>query len=462
MPYYTTSHSTKKRPTYRKGPSDHLPSAHKRRPRKPGAQYLRHSQGFGRRSSRQMNKRRPANSRRPYAFIAVGCALLFFIASLIWYANRSVDITLNGDTVKARINSSLEQLITDQGLEPTPGKLLAVDDSVLDKRGGERVSVKLNGKQVDDDKLLDTKLQEHDEVEVANGRDEYEPHEVQATTIAPQLVVKGSGAIEYVTTWGVPGRSEVWTGKTSGKIQDRGVLKEAVDCVVTRRSVSPDVKGKQYVALTFDEGPSEYTEQIVRILKEKKASATFFLSGDAVEAHPAAAKAIADAGFEIGSNSYEDKGLAELTAPEARKQLEDGFSAIEKATGVRTALLRAPFAAFNEQNWADAMDMVGAVVSWNVDSGDWLVPGADAVVQSVLDSVSDGSIVLLTDGASTGKQAVEALPSLIDELRAAGYEVVGLSELIATDHDLVDELPSASTVSMPEDAVLPTVAKEEE
>lgn len=409
-----------------------------------------------------MNGRRPANSRRPYAFIAVGCALLFFIASLIWYANRSVDITLNGDTVKARINSSLEQLITDQGIEPTPGKLLAVDDSVLDKRGGERVSVKLNGKQVDDDKLIDTKLQERDEVEVANGRDEYEPHEVQATTIAPRLVVKGSGAIEYVTTWGVPGRSEVWTGKTSGKIQDRGVLKEAVDCVVTRRSVSPDVKGKQYVALTFDEGPSEYTEQIVRILKEKKASATFFLSGDAVEAHPGAAKAIADAGFEIGSNSYEDKSLAELTAPEARKQLEDGFSAIEKATGVRTALLRAPFAAFSEQNWADAMDIVGAVVSWNVDSGDWLVPGADAVVQSVLDSVSDGSIVLLTDGASTGKQAVEALPSLIDELRAAGYEVVGLSELIATDPDLADELPSASTVSMPEDAVLPTVAKEEE
>ena len=409
-----------------------------------------------------MNGRRPANSRRPYAFIAVGCALLFFIASLIWYANRSVDITLNGDTVKARINSSLEQLITDQGIEPTPGKLLAVDDSVLDKRGGERVSVKLNGKQVDDDKLIDTKLQERDEVEVANGRDEYEPHEVQATTIAPRLVVKGSGAIEYVTTWGVPGRSEVWTGKTSGKIQDRGVLKEAVDCVVTRRSVSPDVKGKQYVALTFDEGPSEYTEQIVRILKEKKASATFFLSGDAVEAHPGAAKAIADAGFEIGSNSYEDKSLAELTAPEARKQLEDGFSAIEKATGVRTALLRAPFAAFSEQNWADAMDMVGAVVSWNVDSGDWLVPGADAVVQSVLDSVSDGSIVLLTDGVSTGKQAVEALPSLIDELRAAGYEVVGLSELIATDPDLADELPSASTVSMPEDAVLPTVAKEGE
>lgn len=462
MPYYTTSYSTKKRPTYRKGPSDHLPGAHKRRPRKPGAQYLRHSQGFGRRSSRQMNTRRPANSRRPYAFIAVGCALLFFIASIIWYANRSVDITLNGSTVKARINSSLEQLITDQDLEPTPGKLLAVDDSVLDKRGGERVSVKLNGKQVEDDKLVDTKLQEHDEVEVANGRDEYEPHEVQATAIAPQLVIKGSGAIEYVTTWGVPGRSEVWTGKTSGKTQDRGVVEEVVDCVVTCRSVSPDVKGKQYVALTFDEGPSEYTEQIVSILQQKGASATFFLAGDAIEEHADAAKAIAAAGFELGSNSYEDKSLAEQSASAARKQISAGFDAIERATGKRTALLRAPFAAFSERTWAETMDLVGAAVSWNVDSGDWMLPGADAVVTSVLGSVSNGSIVLLTDNASSGRQAVEALPVLIDGLRREGYEVVSLSELIATDDDLAKALPAPGKVSMPKDAVLPRVVNTEE
>lgn len=80
------------------------------------------------------------NSRKPYAFIAVGCAFLFFVASIIWYANREVDITLNGADAKARINSSIEQLIEDQQLEPTPGNLLAVDDSVLKKEGGERVS----------------------------------------------------------------------------------------------------------------------------------------------------------------------------------------------------------------------------------------------------------------------------------------------------------------------------------
>lgn len=57
---------------------------------------------------------------------------------------------------------------------------------------------------------------------VKDGRNVYEKHEVQATTIEPKLKVEGTGAIEYVKTWGVQGRSEVWVGEQSGKTQDRG------------------------------------------------------------------------------------------------------------------------------------------------------------------------------------------------------------------------------------------------
>ena len=62
-------------------------------------------------------------------------------------------------------------------------------------------------------------------------------------------------------------------------------------------------------SMTFDEGPSSATKQILQVLKEKGVTATFFLSGDAVEASPATAKAIVDAGCEIGSNSYSDDSL---------------------------------------------------------------------------------------------------------------------------------------------------------
>lgn len=92
------------------------------------------------------------------------------------------------------------------------------------------------------------------------------------------------------------------------------------------------------------------------------------------------------------------------------EQITKGTDAIKSATGVKTMLLRAPYAAFDEQNWIDAMDLVSAVVSWNIDSGDWLLNGADEQVSTVLDSVTPGNIVLLTDRDECAEQTLEALP----------------------------------------------------
>ena len=211
------------------------------------------------------------------------------------------------------------------------------------------------------------------------------------------------------------------------------------------------------VALTFDEGPSEYTQKILDVLNEKGVKATFFLQGKAVEENVAAAKAIADAGHELGSNAYTDTNLTKLSDDDLRSQLTSGFDAIKDATGTSTCLLRAPYAAFSAKNWAEGMDLVSAVVSWNLDSGDWLLPGASSVVDTVVGSVRNGNIVLLTDNDATGSQTAEALGDLIDQLQDKGYKLVTLSELVATDKDLAKEL-DLSQVSMPDDAVLPSVA----
>lgn len=458
MPNYTTSYSPKK-PHMRRNTKDQgYLRPGRRAQRRPGAQYLNHSQGFGRK--RKGFRAGGNNSRKPYAIIAVGCAALFFAASVIWYMNRGVGITLNGNEVSVRINSTIEQVIEDQGLDETTvaGNLLAVDDSVLEKRGGERYSVTLDGKAVALDALSSTSLTGGEELTVEDGVDTYEEHDVAATTIAPTVTVKGTGAIQYVKTWGVPGRSEIWTGLVSGKTADRGVVQEVVNCEIAASSVSPE-DGK-YVAITFDEGPSSYTSQIVDILKEKGVKATFFLSGDAVEANAAAAKTLADAGMELGSNSYSDTDLSKMSGDELRQQIQRGFDAIKSATGEDVHLLRAPYATFSLENWAETMDMLSAVVSWNVDSGDWLLPGANQIVEDVCGSVRSGNIILLTDNAATGEQTVEALPALIDRLQDEGYTLVTLSDLIATDDTLAEQV-NLSKVSMPDDAVLPTVADED-
>lgn len=466
---HTTSYPKGKRPQPRRGQRTtgyQLPRGKARAARRPGATYLNHSQGFGgsgRRgrgslggSRNQRNGRR--SSRRSFALIIVGCALLLFVASVIWYLNRSVTITLNGSETSVHINATITQLIDDNSLSEscTAGNLLAVDDSVLERGGGERYTVTVDGDEVASEDYGTVQLAGGEEVTVTDGADVYEEHDVEATTIEPTLTVDGSGAIGFVRTWGIPGRSEVWTGKQSGIVQDRGVVQEVQNCEVVYRSVSPDGDGK-YVALTFDEGPSSHTQDILDVLSEKGVKATFFLQGETVEKNPDAAKAIASAGHELGSNAYSDTDLTKLSGDDLRSQITKGFDAIEDATGSRPSLLRAPYAAFSQQDWAEGMDLVSAVVSWNLDSGDWLLPGADEVVSTVTGAVRSGNIVLLTDNEATGAQTAEALGALIDQLQADGYQIVTLSQLVATDEDLAEEL-DLSSVSMPKDAVLPTVS----
>lgn len=168
------------RPTARRDLGQ-LPSGQRRRRRKPGAMYLNHSRGFSDRSARIGNGHSPRRpSRLPYALIAVGCALVLFIAAVVGYVNRSVDVELNGQKTAVRVGSTLQNLIDDQSLTETydAGDLLAVDDSVLKRHGGEKLSVKVDGKRVKQGKWDSRELEGGEKVTVKDGRNVYEKHEV--------------------------------------------------------------------------------------------------------------------------------------------------------------------------------------------------------------------------------------------------------------------------------------------
>ena len=459
MPNYTTSYSSQNKPRYRKNTGNQLPSGRRRQQRRKGAQYLRRSQGFGGR--RRSGRGYGGNDRKAYALIIVGCAFLLFVASIVWYVNRSVEITLNGQAVKVRIHSDVERVIADQGLEPSPGDLLSVNDKVLQKGAGSAYTVSLDGKELSVKQAASLEIEGGEELSIEDGADVYEDHDVQVTEIEPTLTVEGSGPVRYVETWGKAGRSEVWAGRQTGEVVDKGVVEEPVDAVVKCVSVLPGAKGKKYVALTFDEGPSEHTEDIVRILEEKGVKATFFVEGDKVAGASDALRAIEESGNELGTNAFADIDLGEMSATELRDQISRSFDAVENATGERPTLLRPPFGSFSDRNWADAMDLMGAVVTWNVDSGDWLLQGAASVVETVAGSVGNGDIVLLTDNEATAGQTVEVLPQIIDRLKEAGYELVTVSELISMDDDLKAVVKTGRT-GIPKGACLPVLPTEGE
>lgn len=108
-----------------------------------------------------------------------------------------------------------------------------------------------------------------------------------------------------------------------------------MNALVKCASVLPGKKDEKYVALTFDEGPSNQTEEIIRILQEKGVKATFFVSGDKVASNSAAVRAIAESGNEIGTNAYSDVDLRELGASDLRDQITKGFERSRTPLGHR-------------------------------------------------------------------------------------------------------------------------------
>lgn len=195
------------RPTARRDLGQLPLSGQRKRHRKPGAMYLSHSRGFSDRSARIGNSRTPRRSSRlPYALIAVGCALVLFIAAVVGYVNRSVDVELNGQKTAVRVGSTLRISSTNRLTDTyDAGDLLAVDDSVLKRHGGEKLSVKVDGKRVKQGKWDSRELEGGEKVTVKDGRNTYEKHEVQATIYRAQAQGRGHGCYRVCADVGCPG-----------------------------------------------------------------------------------------------------------------------------------------------------------------------------------------------------------------------------------------------------------------
>jgi len=183
---------------------------------------------------------------------------------------------------------------------------------------------------------------------------------------------------------------------------------------------------KKYVALTFDDGPHpEYTGEILKILSEKNAPATFFIVGNRAELHPTLLRRIKQANCEIGNHTYDHVDLSKICSGEFLNQMEKCNRAIYNATGEYPKIYRPPFgriSKLNEQSLSDKMSKI----LWTVDSSDWTERNKDKIVEKVVGSVKHKSIILMHDFYS---QSVEALPEIIDALRERGYEFVTVSKL---------------------------------
>jgi peptidoglycan/xylan/chitin deacetylase (PgdA/CDA1 family) len=181
------------------------------------------------------------------------------------------------------------------------------------------------------------------------------------------------------------------------------------------------------VALTFSSGPDPaYTPQILDVLDRHEVPATFCVIGEQVRDHPELVRRISDEGHTLCSQGLtQDAGLNHREDAEIRAEIEGGRDAIQAAApGAGVPYFRAPAGAFSAEvnDVAEANDHTP--LGWSIDPRDWEQPGAAAIVDTVLDEVNPGDIVVLHDGGGDRSDTVAALDSLISELQNEGYEIV--------------------------------------
>ena len=195
------------------------------------------------------------------------------------------------------------------------------------------------------------------------------------------------------------------------------------DCYFDEDGKYDETKQRPMIALTFDDGPGEYTEELLNCLVENNAKATFFMQGQNVEAYPEIAKKVSDAGMELGNHSYSHPDLVTIGAEAAAQQVSNTDAALKAATGFEATVMRPPGGSFNDSVKA-AIDH--PLIIWSIDTRDWATKSEDQTYQVVMDNAQDGSVVLMHD---IHEWSVKAAIRMIPDLIAKGFKLVTVSEL---------------------------------
>lgn len=180
---------------------------------------------------------------------------------------------------------------------------------------------------------------------------------------------------------------------------------------------------KPMVALTFDDGPGVYTERLLDCLEAYDAKATFFVVGTNAAKYQSTLKRMSELECEIGNHTYSHPNLTNVSVSEINRQMNLTNGYISSATGSIATVMRPPYGAHN----STVRSNVGLpVILWSIDTRDWETKNTQSTVNSVLNAVKDGDIVLMHDIHKTTVAAAEIIiPELIDR----GYQLVTVSKL---------------------------------
>lgn len=185
------------------------------------------------------------------------------------------------------------------------------------------------------------------------------------------------------------------------------------------------------LSLTFDISWGTQTLPLVLpVLAENNVKATFFLSGPWAQRHPHLVRDIVQAGHEIASHGHRHDNLSRFDRAYIANNLSTAHRILVEVSGQTPRFFRPPNGDYDDLVVTTARELGYETVIWSVDSLDWRNPGVEFIIDRVLKQAFRGAIILFH--ASDSAQATHlALPRVITGLRAAGYSLVTLGELVA-------------------------------
>jgi peptidoglycan-N-acetylglucosamine deacetylase len=190
---------------------------------------------------------------------------------------------------------------------------------------------------------------------------------------------------------------------------------------------------EKVVALSFDDGPSaKNTREILAILKQYNAKATFFVCGGNVKLHPDVLREEFGNGNEIGSHSYTHPMMNKLSEDSIRRELVKANDEIYKVINVRPVLFRPPYGASSERVRSVVNQLGMREVTWSFLVNDWDVnkTTSEKIADQIIRHAQSGAILAMHDGYIHREKTVQALPIILSELQKQGYQFVTVSELL--------------------------------
>ncbi len=208
----------------------------------------------------------------------------------------------------------------------------------------------------------------------------------------------------------------------------------AIDSVLayTPAVVQGGTKGNE-VALTFDDGPGPYTQQLVRTLNALHVQATFFAIGEEERYFSAGTLLELRSGDAVEDHTETHPMMALLSPKDQREELQEQIYQIQLLGGPTPRLFRPPYGSFDASTLRELKRLHLLMILWSTDTSDYMRPGVEAIVQRVLAGAHPGAIILMHDAGGDRSQTIAALPAIVKRLRARGLHPVTVPRLLLDD-----------------------------